>query len=109
MSADFEQTGQVVVYHFFIDSAISFSHLVIKVVKRLISMLITLFFIITITFVLMHTIPGGPFTGEKKLPPEIEAALNEKYHLNAFLYDLLVACVERGQSTLNLDVNNGLV
>ncbi|MCT4509387.1 MAG: ABC transporter permease [Tepidibacter sp.] len=52
------------------------------IVKRLISMLITLFFIITITFVLMHTIPGGPFTGEKKLPPEIEAALNEKYHLN---------------------------
>lgn len=52
------------------------------IVKRLISMVITLFFIITITFVLMHTIPGGPFTGEKKLPPEIEAALNEKYHLN---------------------------
>lgn len=52
------------------------------IVKRLISMIITLFFIVTITFILMHTIPGGPFTGEKKLPPEIEAALNEKYHLN---------------------------
>ena len=34
---------------------------------------------------------------------------DEKYQLNAFLYDWLVACVERGQSTLNWDVNNGLV
>ncbi|MBQ4832838.1 DUF1249 domain-containing protein [Pseudoalteromonas sp. MMG010] len=34
---------------------------------------------------------------------------DEKYQLNAFLYDWLVACVERGQATLNWDVNNGLV
>lgn len=52
------------------------------VLKRLVSMVITMFFIITITFVLMHSIPGGPFTGEKKLPPEIQAALDKKYHLN---------------------------
>lgn len=34
---------------------------------------------------------------------------DEKYQLNAFLYDWLIACVERGQSTLYWDVNNGLV
>ncbi|CAI87638.1 conserved protein of unknown function [Pseudoalteromonas translucida] len=34
---------------------------------------------------------------------------DEKYQLNAFLYDWLVACVEHGQATLNWDVNNGLV
>ncbi len=52
------------------------------VMKRLVSMVITLFLITTITFVLMHSIPGGPFTGEKKLPPQIEAALKAKYHLD---------------------------
>ena len=52
------------------------------VLERLVSMLVTLFIIITITFALMHSIPGGPFTGEKKLPPEILNALNKKYHLD---------------------------
>ena len=52
------------------------------VVRRVISMMITLFFIITLTFTMMHTIPGGPFTREKKLPPEIEKAMMEKYNLD---------------------------
>ncbi|SHH26476.1 ABC transporter permease [Tepidibacter thalassicus] len=52
------------------------------VLKRLGSMAITMFFIITITFILMHAIPGGPFTGEKKLPPAIEQALMKKYNLD---------------------------
>lgn len=31
---------------------------------------------------MMKAIPGGPFTKEKKVPPAIEEAINEKYHLN---------------------------
>ncbi|KPH62678.1 cytoplasmic protein [Pseudoalteromonas porphyrae] len=34
---------------------------------------------------------------------------DEKYQLNAFLYDWLVACVESGRAVLNWDVDNGLV
>ena len=45
-------------------------------------MVVTIFLIITITFFLMHAIPGGPFASEKKLPEAIEKALNEKYHLD---------------------------
>ncbi|MFA9397380.1 MAG: ABC transporter permease [Clostridiaceae bacterium] len=56
------------------------------VVKRLISMIITLFFVITVTFFLMHAIPGGPFTRERKLPQKVEDALNEKYHLDDPLF-----------------------
>ena len=56
-------------------------------VKRLFSMLITLWFVITITFFLMHSIPGGPFTREKELPPQVIEALNEKYNLDAPLYE----------------------
>lgn len=52
------------------------------VVRRIVSMVITLFFVITLTFVMMHSIPGNPFTGEKNLPPAIEKALMEKYNLD---------------------------
>lgn len=54
--------------------------------KRIISMLITLFLVATITFILMRSIPGSPFTSERNLTPEIEKALNEKYNLDAPLY-----------------------
>jgi oligopeptide transport system permease protein len=45
-------------------------------------MFITLWFVATITFFLMHAVPGGPFTSEKELPEQVLQALNEKYHLN---------------------------
>lgn len=50
--------------------------------NRVFSMIITMFLIITITFFLMHVIPGGPFTREKALPPAVIEALNAKYHLD---------------------------
>ena len=50
--------------------------------KRIGMMLIALFMIILLTFVIEHSIPGGPFTSDRKVSPEVEEALNEKYHLN---------------------------
>lgn len=50
--------------------------------KRIGYMLVSLFFIITLTFFLMQAAPGGPFTSERKLPPKIEAQMNEAYGLN---------------------------
>lgn len=50
--------------------------------KRVIGMFITMLFVIALTFFLMKALPGGPFTREKTLPPEIEAAIMEKFHLN---------------------------
>ncbi len=55
--------------------------------KRMISMFVTLFLIATITFILMRSIPGSPFTSERNLTPEIEKALMEKYNLDAPLYE----------------------
>lgn len=52
------------------------------IIKRLISMFITLLFVATLTFFLMRAIPGGPFTSEKALPEAVIQALNEKYHFN---------------------------
>ena len=50
--------------------------------KRLGMMFIALFLILLLTFTLMHSIPGGPFTSDRKVSEEVEAALNEKYHLD---------------------------
>ena len=52
------------------------------ILKRLFMMLVTLFVIIAFTFVLMRSIPGGPFTAEKRLPDRVLKALDAKYHLD---------------------------
>ncbi|GAW28718.1 MULTISPECIES: ABC transporter permease [unclassified Carboxydocella] len=55
-------------------------------VRRAISVVTALFFVVTLTFFMMKAIPGGPFDAEKKLPPAIQKNLEEKYHLNDPLY-----------------------
>lgn len=52
------------------------------VLRRLITMFLALWLIITITFVIMHSVPGGPFASEKKVPPAVLKNLNERYHLD---------------------------
>lgn len=43
---------------------------------------LVLLIVATLTFFLMHVVPGGPFDKEKKLPPEIKANVEAKYHLD---------------------------
>ncbi|KAA5808089.1 ABC transporter permease [Thermoanaerobacterium thermosaccharolyticum] len=50
--------------------------------KRFVYMLITLWVIVTLTFFLMHMIPGDPFTSEKKVPEQIRQNMLAKYHLD---------------------------
>ena len=40
-------------------------------VRRLLQTIPVLFVIITATFFMVRFVPGGPFTGEKAIPPEI--------------------------------------
>ncbi len=40
----------------------------------------------TLTFLIMHWVPGGPFDTEKILPPEIKANIEAKYHLDKPVY-----------------------
>jgi len=56
------------------------------ILKRLVMSVITLLLIIAATFFLMHLVPGGPFLGDKNLPPNILHNLNAKYGLNRPLY-----------------------
>jgi len=52
------------------------------ILKRVLYAVITIFVLIVITFILMHLMPGDPFSGEKALTPEIKAALYAKYGLD---------------------------
>jgi oligopeptide transport system permease protein len=49
---------------------------------RLLGLIPTLLVLITIAFFLIRIAPGGPFDGEKVLPPEIRANLDANYHLD---------------------------
>jgi oligopeptide transport system permease protein len=50
--------------------------------KRLFHGLIVLWVVATLTFLLLRLAPGGPFDSERKLPPEVIANLEAKYHLD---------------------------
>lgn len=52
----------------------------------IIKIFLTTFLVASITFILLHLIPGNPFTGNKSLPPEIILNLEKKYHLNEPIY-----------------------
>jgi len=49
---------------------------------RLLGLVPTLLILITLAFFLIRVAPGGPFDGEKLLPPEIRANLDANYHLD---------------------------
>ena len=51
-------------------------------VQRLFWMFPVLFGVGTITFVLMHAVPGGPWDEKKDLPPQVVANLNHRYDLD---------------------------
>jgi oligopeptide transport system permease protein len=50
--------------------------------KRIFHGLIVLWVVATFTFLLLRLAPGGPFDSERKLPPEVLANLEAKYHLD---------------------------
>jgi oligopeptide transport system permease protein len=51
-------------------------------IRRILWVIPVLWAVATITFLLMHAVPGGPFTQDKALPPAVNEALNRRYHLD---------------------------
>ncbi|HWA25386.1 MAG TPA: ABC transporter permease subunit [Lacunisphaera sp.] len=56
------------------------------VVRRLLQTIPVLFVVITATFFLVRFVPGGPFTSEKAIPPEILKNLEAHYGLDQPLW-----------------------
>lgn len=52
------------------------------VLKRIVLAVLTIWIVITVTFFVMHAVPGGPFVGEKAISKEAQAALEAKYGLD---------------------------
>jgi oligopeptide transport system permease protein len=56
------------------------------VLRRLLSLIPTLWIIVTITFFLIRLAPGGPFQSERDIPAEAKAALAAQYGLDQPLH-----------------------
>lgn len=52
------------------------------ILKRILLAILTIWIVITITFFVMHAVPGGPFIGEKAISKEATAALEAEYGLD---------------------------
>jgi len=60
------------------------------ILKRVLLALLTIWVVITITFFVMHAVPGGPFMSEKAISKEAQAALEAKYGLDRPLFEQYV-------------------
>ncbi|WP_437820054.1 ABC transporter permease [Sorangium sp. So ce1078] len=69
-------------------------------IKRLLSIIPTLFLVATLVFILVRIVPGGPFDQERAVPAEVQRQLDAKYHLNDPVLkqygDWLLALVTKG-------------
>lgn len=54
--------------------------------KRIFAGVVTIWVVITITFTLMHSIPGGPFDREKQINPEVKKQMEARYNLDKPLW-----------------------
>ncbi len=52
------------------------------IVRRLLSVIPTLFIIVTLSFFMIRLAPGGPFSREKKIPQEVLQNILKKYHMD---------------------------
>lgn len=52
------------------------------IVRRMIGMVLTLWVVFTVSWTLMRFVPGGPFSGDRQLEPEIEENIKRAYQLD---------------------------
>ena len=52
------------------------------IIRRLLSLIPTMFIIVTLSFFLIRFAPGGPFSSEKKLPEQVLQNIMKKYHMD---------------------------
>ena len=75
------------------------------IVRRTLSMLVTFFVVSVVIFLMMHSIPGGPFDGtEMPLPDTIKARLPAKLYETAYAVgcDIVAADHDASREELRL-------
>lgn len=61
--------------------------------KRIALAVVTIFIVMTLTFILMNAVPGGPFVAEKSISPAAQRALEAKYGLDKPLFERYVTYI----------------
>lgn len=56
--------------------------MLIFIIKRLLQAIPVLLLVITVTFLMVHAAPGGPFDKDRAVSAEVMKKLNEQYHLD---------------------------
>lgn len=64
------------------------------ILKRLVLAIVTVWLVITVTFFVMHAIPGGPFVGEKAVSESVKKAMEAKYGLDKPLFEQYITYLE---------------
>ncbi len=57
------------------------------ILRRVLGAIPTLLIIITLSFFMLRAAPGGPFTTQRALPPQVKANLMHMYHLDEPLWE----------------------
>ena len=57
------------------------------ILRRFAAMFVVLFCVVTITFFLTQSMPGGPFTRERKIPDSIRQQLEARFNLDGSLWE----------------------
>ncbi|GGY09418.1 ABC transporter permease subunit [Paludibacterium paludis] len=57
------------------------------ILKRIAGAVPTILVVVTVCFMMLHSVPGGPFDGERQVSEAVLANLQAKYHLDAPLYE----------------------
>ncbi len=97
------------------------SKLLFYILKRVLLAIVTIWIVITVTFFVMHAVPGGPFVGEKAISKEAQAALEAKYGLDkplmeqygTYLKDIVTrfdfgpSLKQRGRQVIDI-INDGM-
>jgi ABC-type dipeptide/oligopeptide/nickel transport system permease component len=74
------------------------------IIKRIGFALLVIWVVITLTFILMHAVPGNPFAKEGRMPPAVyqnlqrHYNLDQPYHIQYFLYLKSLAKFDLGPS-----------
>ncbi|MGB1289582.1 MAG: ABC transporter permease [Porticoccaceae bacterium] len=61
------------------------------IANRLLQAIPVLLVVISVTFLLIHSAPGGPFSAEKAVPPEVARALEAQYNLDQPLWQQYIS------------------
>ncbi len=91
------------------------------ILKRIGLAILTIWVVITVTFFVMHAVPGGPFVGEKATTPAVQAAMEAKYGLDkplieqygTYLHDIVTkfdfgpSLKQRGRNVIDI-IGDGL-